>query len=121
MLRICAILAGVAFIFAGVAGFLPHFVQEGALFGFFTASFMHNLIHIVTGVVAIMSATSLRTARLFFQIFGVLYAIVAIAGFVLSGDLSFIMMQTNLADNILHAFMAVIALYLGFVSKKRYA
>lgn len=121
MLRVMAILFGIGFIFAGVAGFLPHFNQDGLLFGYFEVDFMHNIVHIVSGVIAIMAATRHNLAKLFFQIFGVLYAIVAIAGFALNGDLSMIMMHVNMADNVLHAGIAVVALYLGFTSKKQYS
>jgi hypothetical protein len=120
VLRLFAILFGIAFIFAGVSGFVPQFNQDGLLFGYFEVNFMHNVVHIVSGVIAIMSATSHNLARLFFQIFGVLYAIVAIAGFALDGDLSLIMMHVNMADNILHTVIAVVALYAGFTSKKQY-
>jgi hypothetical protein len=118
MLRIIAILFGIGFIFVGVAGLLPQFNQEGLLFGYFEVDLIHNIVHIVSGVIAIMAATSHNFAKLFFQIFGVLYAIVAIAGFALNGDL--IMMHVNMADNILHAVIAVVALYIGFTSKKQY-
>src|SRR3990167_3737117 len=112
MTRLLVILFGVVFIFFGVAGFLPVFNQDGMLFGFFTSSAMHNIFHIVTGVIAIMAATSDRYARLYFQIFGILYTIIAIWGFWSGGDLY--MMQVQQADNVLHIVIGVIALLIGF-------
>ena len=38
MLRIIAILFGIAFIFAGVAGNLPMFMHDGMLFGYFSVN-----------------------------------------------------------------------------------
>lgn len=116
MLRMIAVLFGIAFIFAGVAGFLPTFTRHGMLFDTFAIDSLHNVIHLVSGVLAIMAATSYRYTRLYFQIFGILYALVAIMGFYRHGDL--ILMQVNTADNILHIVIAVIALYLGFATKK---
>jgi hypothetical protein len=116
MLRIIAILFGIGFIFAGVAGFLPQFISDGLLFGLFEVNTMHNIVHLVSGVLAIMAATSYKYAKLYFQIFGVIYAIVAIVGFWKGGDLY--IMHMNMADNILHTGIAVIALYLGFSTKK---
>lgn len=116
MTRLLAILFGIAFIFFGVAGFLPIFVQDGMLFGFFTATGMHNIIHIATGVIAIMAATSDRYARYYFQIVGLLYTVIAIWGFWSGGDLY--IMQVQQADNILHIVIGVIALLIGFHQRK---
>ena len=116
MTRFLAVLFGIAFIFIGVAGFLPTFSVDGMLFGYFTPTSMHNIVHIVTGVVAIMAATSHHMARLFFQLLGLVYAIAAVWGFWLDGDL--VVMQVTMADNILHLIVAVLALLIGFSSSK---
>lgn len=116
MLRTIAIIYGILFIFLGVAGFFPGFQQNGLLFGYLSHHSLHNLMNIVIGVIAIMTATSYYYSRLFFQIFGVVYAIVAIVGFVRNGDLFFI--SVNMTDNFLHVVLSVIALYLGFFFSK---
>lgn len=118
MLKFLAILFGIAFIFAGVAGFLPSFTTDGLLFGYFAVDSMHNIVHVVSGVLAIMSATSAKYTRLYFQIFGVVYTIVAVLGF-WRGEL--LMMQMNMADNFLHLGIGVVALFLGFSSKFKHA
>lgn len=116
MLRMIAIAFGVIMIFVGIIGFLPTFVQDGLLFGYFEVNALHNMIHIVTGVLAIMASTSLYYTRLFFQVFGVVYLLVAILGFVLRGDL--FVMHVNTADNFLHVAIAAFSLYLGFLFKR---
>lgn len=121
MLRIIAILFGIGFIFAGVGGFVPTFINDGLLFGLFEVNFLHNLFHIGSGVIAIMCATTYAYSRLYFQVFGVVYGLLAIAGFVWSGDLSYIMMHMNMADNFLHLSIAIVALYLGFSARKSQA
>jgi hypothetical protein len=118
MLRIIAVLFGIGFIFAGVAGFLPSFMPNGLLLGLFEIDMMHNIVHIVSGVVAIMAATSYHYSRLYFRVFGVLYAIVTVAGF-WKGQVY--IMHMNMADNFLHLVITLIALYLGFFFKKRAA
>lgn len=110
--RLLAILFGIAFIFVGVAGFIPTFTPDGLLFGYFTSVPMHNIVHILTGVIAIMCATSYSLARVYFQIFGLLYMAAAIWGFWNNGDLY--MMHLTLADNILHVVIGLIALLVGF-------
>jgi len=120
LVRILAILFGIAFIFGGVAGYgiMPQFVENGLLLGYFEVNSLHNLIHVVTGVLAIMAATSFRLSKLFFIIFGLFYAAIAIVGFWRQGDVYLI--HTNMADNCLNVVIAVIALFIGFSAKKRY-
>ena len=118
MLRFFAVLVGIVFIFAGVAGYMPAFMQDGLLFGYFEVDSMHNIVHMVTGVIAIMAATSYRFTKLFFAVFGLVYTIVGIIGFWRSGDL--FIMHTNMATNIFHVVFGVISLYLGF-SGRRYS
>ena|SRR3990167_10032712 len=119
MLRIMAVIFGIGFIFAGVAGFLPTFMPNGLLLGWFEVDSMHNLVHLVSGVIAIMAATDYVYAKWYFRIFGIIYAMVTIVGFALHGDLSFMMMHMNQADNVLHLVIAIIALYLGFFIGRR--
>lgn len=113
MLRMFAILIGLALIGFGVAGFLPQFRLNDLLFGQFEVNNLHNVIHIGLGILAIISAMSTGLTRLYFQLLGLFAAIVAIFGFVHNGDL--IIMHVNMADNILHIAIAIIALMLGFV------
>jgi hypothetical protein len=117
MVRIIAILFGIAFIFAGVAGFLPAFTNNGALFGIFEVDTMHNLVYIITGVIAIMAANSYQSTKLYFIIFGVIYTLFALLGFVRNGDL--FIMHANLADNFLHLAMGILLLFLGYYASKR--
>lgn len=119
MIRVLAVLFGIVFVFVGVAGFLPTFYVNDLLFGYFMVNFFHNVFHIVSGVLAIMAATSYYYSRLFFQVFGIIYAILTVLGFVLKGDLSFMMLTLNTADNILHLVIALAALYIGFFFQKR--
>ncbi|SRR5579883_2493052 len=116
-IRIIAVLFGIAFIGAGIAGFLPQFTVDGLLLNIFEVDSMHNIVHIVSGVIAIMAATSFKYAKLYFEIFGIIYLFVALLGFWRNGDL--FMMHMNLADNILHVVIGVIAVYLGFSAKSR--
>ncbi|TAK72929.1 MAG: DUF4383 domain-containing protein [Gammaproteobacteria bacterium] len=117
--RSLAVLFGIGFIFAGVAGFLPQFTTDGMLFGLFATDTMHNLVHIISGVIAIMAATSFKYARLYFEVFGIIYLLVALAGFWLNGEL--LMMQMNFADNLLHLAIGVVAVYVGFSAKNKLA
>lgn len=118
-LRFFAFLFGIAFIFAGIAGFIPALTPDGYLLSFFSVSTFHNLVHIVSGVIALLAASKAIYARWFFIIFGFIYAAVAILGFTNSDMMPSMMMQMNTADNFLHLFIAIIALFLGFTFKAK--
>jgi hypothetical protein len=117
MIRFIAVLFGIALIFAGVAGFIPALTVNGALLGIFEVDMLHNIVHIVTGVLAIMAATTLRTTKLFFLIFGIVYTVIAILGFVNNGNL--FLMHVNMADNFLHLGIGLFSMYLAYYINKQ--
>lgn len=119
MLRILAILVGIIFIFLGVAGFLPELKQNNLLFGFLETGFLLDVIHIGIGVIGIMAATSFKSTKLFFQIFGIIFALVAMIGFFNQGNIYLV--HINIADIIFYAITALIFLLLGFMVPKRRA
>ena len=94
---------------------MPNYTPNGLLLGYFEVDNMHNFVHIVSGVFALLAAASARYAKLYFQVFGIIYAVVTISGFWRAGDLY--VMHVNMADNFLHLVIAVIAFYLGFIFK----
>jgi len=108
----------VILIAVGALGFVPGITADGHLLGIFAVDAMHNIVHIVTGLLALGAAlTSAANARLFFKVFGVVYALVAVIGLV-QGDTMLGLMVTNMADHVLHIAIAVVALYLGFAGAR---
>jgi hypothetical protein len=82
----------------------------------------HNVVHLATGIVALLCAMSgAGAARAFFQIFGIVYAIVAILGFVKGDDINIWIISNNVADTWLHVVIAVVSLFLGFGMAKQTA
>jgi hypothetical protein len=105
---------GVVFVVVGILGFVPAFTPNGHLLGIFEVDSVHNVIHLLSGVVALLAATTHKNARLYFQVFGIVYGLVTIAG-VISGENSlFGFIAHNVADIFLHAIITIAALYLGF-------
>ncbi len=49
------------------------------------------------------------------KIFGVVYAILAIVGFVMGGDMLFGLIDNSLADQVLHLALGVVFLWAGFM------
>jgi Domain of unknown function (DUF4383) len=82
MIKILGILFGMAFLLGGTLGFVPGVTQDGMYFGVFMVNTAHNVLHIVSGTIFVMaSMAGARLARLWFQIFGALYAAIAVMGF----------------------------------------
>lgn len=116
MLRVIAILFGIAFIIAGVAGFIPEISLDGKLLGYFTINPICNVIYIITGIVAIMSSACYCTTRLYFQLIGLIYSSAAIWGLWKGGDLYLFQAQMN--DSLLYMAIGVMALLLGFSPRR---
>ena len=100
---------GVVLLLAGIAGFF----MGGNLFGF-EVDTMHNLVHIVSGVIGLAASGSYRNSRLFLIVFGVVYGAVALLGYATGGVLG--LFSVNMADNHLHAVIAAACLLTGFGS-----
>jgi hypothetical protein len=104
---------GFVFILVGIAGFIPNpLVSES---GVFRVNEAHNLIHIVTGVLFFAAAFMDASVRAIRGI-AVLYAIVAILGFVFPDNMLFGIVAMNMADRWLHAALAAVLLLVGFVT-----
>lgn len=115
-IRIGAFIFGVGFLLMGILGYMSSFVTDDKLFGLFQVNGMLNNIHLVSGVLGLLSAVKMSYARRYLQLFGIIYGLITILGFVFGGDLY--IMYVNLADNLLHLLIALIALYLGFIFEK---
>ena len=119
MLKPAAIIFGIFFLIAGVGGFLPALAPDGMLFGIFMVGPVHNCIHLASGAAALLCAFSgPGAARKYFQIFGVVYLLVAVIGFVYGNTPLLGMVEHNKADIGLHLVIAAAALYLGFMAPR---
>ena len=105
--RFFALVVGATLVAAGVIGFFyestfttNQAVRDGA-FGLFDVNGWHNVVHILTGIVALAMA---RThAREFALGLGIAYLGVAIWGFIVGDGGSILsIIPVNTADNILH-------------------
>lgn len=109
---------GIVLTLVGVLGFVPGITTDGMMLGIFEVDTLHNVIHLLTGVLAIVAAMGAGTyVRLYFQVFGVVYALVALVGLV-QGSTVLGLIGVNMADNVLHIALAAILLYAGFFMKQ---
>jgi Domain of unknown function (DUF4383) len=118
MQKVAAIIFGAAFLLAGLLGFVPAIAPNGMLLGILHVNAAHNIVHLITGAVALLAAfKGPRMSQLFFQVFGIIYGLVAILGFLAGDRMVLGMIANNLADAWFHLIVALVSLYLGFFRK----
>lgn len=120
MLKTIAVWFGVVFIAVGILGFWDPVVPGDQLFGLFAVGPLHNWVHLITGLVALVAGlSSTRASRTFFQVFGIVYAVVAVLGFFYGNSPLLGIMAHDWADAWLHVAIAVFALYFGYGYRAR--
>lgn len=118
MLTTLAKVFGAVLLAVGVLGFVSALTPDGNLLGVFHVNALHNVIHLTSGAVALFAGfTSAKASRLYFQVFGVIYALVTVLGFLTGEGHILGLVANNMGDNLLHIVIAGSALYLGFGAK----
>jgi len=131
-----ATLVGAGFLAIGVLGFIPgitsHYGQmefaghtsDAKLLGVFEVSILHNIVHLLFGVVGLAAgrSTSLSAQR-FLLGGGVVYLVLWVYGLAVGKEAKANFVPLNNADNWLHlllgAAMIVLAVMLGSMTKRR--
>jgi hypothetical protein len=115
MVRTLGLITGVLFLVGGALGFVPGITSDGMFLGVFMVNTAHSIVHIVSGAVFLIASTSgARLARLWFQLFGAVYAVVATAGFIVGDGMIFGVISNNRFDSWGHAVLALVMLLIGF-------
>jgi arginine exporter protein ArgO len=122
-----ALVVGVVFLLVGIAGFIPgltsgydkmSFAGMGSmamLLGIFQVSVLHNIVHLLFGIVGVVAARRARSAKLYLIIGGIVYAVLWLYGLVIDNASSANFVPLNTADNWLHFVLAVGMILLGVV------
>lgn len=106
---------GILLSLVGLAGF---FITGPTLL-VFEVDATHNIVHLLSGVVGILAIwQSEQYAALYLKVFGAVYALVTVIGFAMGGDILGLF-HSNVADNYLHAVIAVVSLVVGFSAQKQ--
>jgi hypothetical protein len=111
-IKIYALIYAVLFLVIGILGFMPKVTPNGFLLGMFQVNMLHNALHFITGVIALVVALSSRASVVFFKVFGIVYLFLAALSILLHGNLVFF--RSNPSDTIFHLVLAAIAFYFGF-------
>jgi preprotein translocase subunit Sss1 len=120
MITTFAKILGVVLIVIGALGFVPGLARDGLLFGIFRIDPFHNLIHLVTGIMVAAAgfADNWDASRRVLLIVAAFYGIITIVGFLSSTGMVF-GMPMNMADDVLHLAITVVALLVAL--PRRYA
>jgi hypothetical protein len=118
MLRALGILFGIIFVLIGIIGFMPSMSPADMLFGIFHVSALHNVIHLLAGLIALWTAfTSTRAVKGYFQIFGIVYLALGVLGFFYGDEDVLGFLSNNIPDAILHSLLGALFIYIGFGKK----
>ncbi len=123
-----ALVFGVIYVLAGIAGFVPGLVHEhadhprlavdagyGLLLGLFPINILHNLVHILIGVWGLLSFRSFAASLLFARGLAVFYGLLALLGLIPATSTMFGLVPIFGHDIWLHAASALVAAYFGFL------
>jgi hypothetical protein len=120
-------LVGVVFLLVGVAGFIPGITthlstitfaghnSNTKLLGIFQVSVLHNIVHLLYGVVGLILARTARTARLYLLGGGVIYLVLWLYGLVIDKMSGANFVPFNRADDWLHFALGVGMIALGLI------
>ncbi len=104
---------GLPFVAAGFWGFIPNPVLSPN--GLFEVNVMHNLLHVLVGVIFIVGGMlSEMAARRTLQFLSAAGVVLAILGFVANGNLLLGLVHVNEADKWLHAGLAIVIVAAAF-------
>jgi len=115
-MKTTAIVFGIVFLLIGILGFVPAVAPDEMLLGVFHVNAAHNIVHLLSGAIALACGlASDGASRLYFRIFGIVYGLVAVLGFVQGEGHLLGIISNNMPDVWLHVAISVLALILGFM------
>ena len=115
------------FLLVGILGFIPGITtdygqmqfagheSEAFLLGIFQVSILHNIVHLLYGVVGLLLARSWSGARVFLIVGGLVYGVLWLYGLLVGHESSANFVPLNTADNWLHFALFVDMVALGFL------
>ena len=120
-----ALIVGIVFLLVGILGFIPGITtnydaltfaghhSEAKLLGLFNVSGLHNVVHLLFGVLGLALARTFTGARNFLVGGGIVYALLFVYGLVIDHHSAANFIPVNTADNWLHLGLAVGMVGLG--------
>jgi hypothetical protein len=129
-LRLAATVVAAVFLLVGILGFIPGVTSEydgmafaghestAMLLGVFNVSILHNIVHLLFGIVGLVLARTAAGAAGFLIGGGVVYLVLWIYGLVIDFDSSANFVPLNTADNWLHLVLGVGMIAVGVALRR---
>jgi hypothetical protein len=129
--RTAAMVVAVVFLLVGVLGFIPGITthygdmtfaghhSDARLLGVFQVSVLHNIVHLLFGVLGLAMARTAQQARLYLIGGGAVYLVLWLYGLVVGQDSGANFVPLNTADDWLHLFLGLGMIALGLLTSRR--
>lgn len=129
--QLAATVVAAVFLLVGVLGFIPGVTSEydgmtfaghestAMLLGIFHVSILHNIVHLLFGIVGLALARTVSGAGSFLIGGGAVYLVLWIYGLVIDHDSAANFVPLNTADNWLHLFLGIGMIGLGLALRRR--
>ena len=116
MAKTYAVVIGAILLIVGLLGFAKN---NQDLFGLHFNT-IHNTVHVVSGLIGLWAGfgKSASAPRLFAQVFGVIYTLVAIMGFAHMPASIDTMLDLNPLYNVIHLVVGLLGIAAGFMGPK---
>jgi len=128
--RSFALVFGIVFLLAGVSGFIPGMLHPvpayappltvdmgyGLVMGLLPVNVLHNLVHVLFGMLGVLAYGGLFAPRLYAQTVAVAYGLLVILGLVPATNTLFGLVPIYGNDVWLHLVLGGIAAYFGFMA-----
>jgi len=127
-----AMVVGAVFLLVGILGFIPGITQhfddmtfaghqsDAKLFGVFEVSVLHNLVHLVFGIVGLAAARTYNASRTFLIGGGAIYLALLVYGLIVDHNSDANFVPVNDADNWLHLILGVGMIALGLALRDEF-
>ena len=114
-----AALAGIVLVAAGLLGFLNTSIAGDGAGAILQVDSIHNVVHLVTGLVALYIAFGLRGDQQVNAVigFGILYVIIFVAVLLSPTLFGIFKVSANAPIHVIHAAVAVVSLAVGYMAR----
>lgn len=124
-----ALVFGIVFLLAGISGFIPAMLHPvaadappltvnmgyGLVMGLLPVNVLHNLVHILFGILGVVAFAGVVAPRVYAQIVAVAYGLLVVLGLLPATQTLFGLMPIYGNDVWLHLVLGTVAAYFGFM------
>ena len=122
---------GAVFLLVGLLGFIPGITSnydqlefasadsDALLLGLFQVSILHNIVHLLFGVLGLAMARSVSGARTYLVFGGIVYLVLFLYGLLVGQESAANFVPLNGADDVLHLLLGIGMILLGVVLTRR--